>query len=278
MTVVNGADESHATVEVLVSTMNASDPCALVERMGLLQADVDVLVINQCTSREAPAPFHQDRIRMMSFEECGLSRSRNHGLTLSRGDIVVLADDDVRYVEGFDARMREAYADYPSADAITFRFAEANSQGAARRYPRDGHWHNRFSLGSVASVEITGRRTALTSFRFDERFGLGSLLPQGEEAVFLIDALRRGLRMRFEPITLCEHQGRTSGQGDWDEAMACTKGAVLRRAYPRLWSLLCIWFAMTKRRRYAPGLGVAAVTRALFRGALRLAADRQPLR
>ena len=262
-----------ATVEVLVSTMNASEPRALAARMGLLQADVDVLIINQCTSGEAPPRFHQDRIRMESFEESGLSRSRNHGLTLSRGDIIIFADDDVRYVDGFEARVRAAYADYPSADAITFQFEEAASQGAARHYPPKGRWHNRFSLGSVASVEITGRRAALTRFRFDERFGLGSFAPQGEEAIFLVDALRRGLRLRFEPSTLCEHGGRSSGQRDWDEALARTKGAVLRRAYPHLWPLLCVWFAMTKHRRYAPDLSVAGVSAALLRGAVRLPPD-----
>jgi len=47
--------------------------------------------------------------------------------------------------------------------------------------------------------------------RFDHRFGLGSVYPTGEEIIFLVDAFRAGLDIRYAPIPIVEHPLESSG-------------------------------------------------------------------
>lgn len=78
-------------LEVLISCMNQKDT-SIVQRSKL---SGDVLIINQC-EKEVQEQIYigNQRIRMVSTKQRGLSNSRNLAIHLSDRDICLLCDDD----------------------------------------------------------------------------------------------------------------------------------------------------------------------------------------
>ena len=233
------------SIEIAVSTMELQDAAALVARMGLAQADVDVLIINQVDSTPPP-PVQQGRLRVYSFQERGLSRSRNHALDLARRDIMVIADDDLEYQPGFETSVRAAFAAAPGAAILTFQFLDSDTNELAKKYSVRGHAHHRFSVPALTSMELAIRRSLLPRVHFDERFGLGAQYPSGEEAIFVADAMRAGAKAQYVPLVLCSHPGATTGHRSWGHGAATGKGAIVRRLFPRAWPLVLPAFVTAK--------------------------------
>lgn len=235
-------DESVAAnprVEVLLSSMRRTDPHAIAKGMGLPD-DVDLLVINQCPDGELPTDVDDGRIRMRSYRERGLARSRNRGLDAARGDLLVLADDDCRLEPDLGGVVRSAFERHRRCAMISFRYADEGGC-VHKRYPRRPRRHGRFSLLRVASVEIALDRRNLGGVRFDERFGLGTAVPLGAENVFLSRVLRSGLPMRFEPRTICRHRGMPTGVGRPARLETARRlGVVLGTMYPLAWPIAAL--------------------------------------
>lgn len=226
-------------VEVLLSTMRRSDPLALAAKMGLPD-DVDLLVVNQCPEGSIPEDFDDGRIRMKSYLERGLARSRNRALDEARGDLLIFADDDCRIEPDLGPLIRSAFARQPGTAVISFQYADEHGV-VQKRYPRRPCRHRRFSLLRVASVEIAMDRRLLGAVRFDERFGLGTEVPLGAECVFLARAMRAGLSLRFEPKTVCRHRGLPTGVGRPARLETARRlGAVLGTMYPAAWPVAAV--------------------------------------
>jgi len=47
--------------------------------------------------------------------------------------------------------------------------------------------------------------------KFDERFGLGTNFPSGEEYIFITDCFKSGLTVKYLPINIGVHPNETSG-------------------------------------------------------------------
>lgn len=254
-------------LEVAVAGMNLTDPDGLITRLGLSDTPARVLVVNQITDRNAggpvPTPIDRGRVRMLSFAERGIARSRNRAIEWSRGEVLLFADDDIHCHPQAFPEVLAAFDAHPAAAAITFRCA-----GLGHRYPRLPQAHGPVSVASVSSVEIAVAPARLGTVRFDPSFGLGTERPSGEEAIFLRDLQRAGAAVRFAPVTICHHGHTSSGQGPWDPPMTRTKGAVMRRMYPRTWPLPLAYLAATKRRTHAPGTDAISFGRTLLQGAL----------
>lgn len=165
----------------------------------------------------------------------GLSRNRNNALAHATGDVVVIADDDCRYSPRAIDTIHRTYAQRPETDIVCFA-AETYDAKPLRFYPdapmgyAEACWHGY----SPASVEMTFRRTSIVdkALTFNERFGLGSRFPAGEEDVFIADALRSGLRVDFVPSVIVTTDGATTGQRFLHDArLQEAKGAVFRHRF-----------------------------------------------
>lgn len=162
-----------------------------------------------------PAPVIPQALRERSdievhLCECnGLAANRNNALRHSRADIILVADDDLRYTPSQLLEVIRAFDENPSVAVATFRHCGMPRQyppgecDLGRRLPRNYY---------AIAVEIAFRRTAVGNLTFDERFGLGSpKLWAGEDEKFLLDARLRGLHCRFFPIDITTHTGPTTG-------------------------------------------------------------------
>lgn len=254
--------------------MRRTEPPDLLTDVPLQGERPSVLVINQCPEGNLPPPLDSPQLRMISVQDRGLSKSRNLALDAACGDVVVLADDDLRYLPGALQTLREAFAAHPDATAITFQFLNSDTGQPYKRYSPRGFRHNLRSIASVSSVEIALRRDRLGRLRFDPAFGLGARYPSAEEGVFLADLIHAGHALYYWPAPLCSHPGQTSGHTQWSPAVAEAKGAAFARMYRSAWPLVTVWFALRKFPLYRKRLGLGSFVANGVRGGL--AAPRRP--
>lgn len=254
-------------VQILVACMNRREPPPVLAQFPPGAERPALLVINQCTEIEPPPERREPGLHMVSVRERGLARSRNRALDLARGELLAFCDEDVEYLPSALATLRGAFAAHPETDIATFQVLERASGRPFKRYASRSHDHGPLSIGSVTSMEIAFRRSRAGQLRLDERFGLGTALPSGEENIWLMDALRSGLKARYFAEPLCTHLGFTSGHRAWSESQARAKGALLRRMYPMLWPAMALGFGVLKYPLYREHLSAPRFMAAALRGA-----------
>ena len=116
-------------IEVLVATMNQNN-FKLIKEMNL---STDAIIINQCEKNEYDEKIiNNNKIRMYSYNERGLAKSRNRALDKTDADICVIADDDVIYVDNYEKIILNAFKQQESADLIIFniKILNPNRQGS----------------------------------------------------------------------------------------------------------------------------------------------------
>jgi hypothetical protein len=168
-------------------------------------------------------------VHLVLDNKLGLSRSRNIALASSSGDLLLLADDDCRYPAGLTQTIIDSCRAYNSADAWTFQVATPEGR-PFKKYAPMARRHDLRTLMHVSSVEVVLSRQVLAegSTLFDERFGLGTTLPSGEENIMLVDLLRKGFEIQYVPVPIVvhdEHQRQLTS----DHLYA--KGAMFRRMF-----------------------------------------------
>jgi hypothetical protein len=204
--------------------------------------------------------------RVLTFAERGLSRSRNRALDAASATLCVIADDDVRHVSGFREIVIESFDADSRADIITFQIVTPDGE-PFKRYADRACWHGPRSLLRVSSVEIAFRREAVlrAGLRFDESFGLGAKWPTGEELIFLQDARRAGLRIRYIPVPIAIHPSESSGaQLAGNPALAPAKGAMFERMFG--WMAPAAMLAFALRHHRSAGVSPGALFRAMRLG------------
>jgi len=240
------------TVQLLISTMDG----AFFER-GYQPPFDDYLVINQVNDPPSSPPPIGGGMggggsrpgKVFDYHETGLSKSRNRALQHATGDICVVGDDDVCHLPAAQEIIAGAFADHPRADIITFQ-ARTPDGAPFKRYASRPRRHTRRSIMRVTSWEIALRTASVRAagLRFDERFGLGADFPTGEENIFLMDALRRGLHLRYIPAPIAIHPAESSGADFSRPDSIAAKGAAFRRMFGAASPPLEMAFACKKHR------------------------------
>jgi len=219
--------------------------------------DFDTVVISHqyTTPNEPQHTYHDKRVIYAPLSGSGLARNRNNALAHAPDKSVgLLADDDVSYVRDCASSIREAYAQFPHADVITF----ASHHGDAQTHSGCVTPHTKWSIVHPASFEISFKVGAIrrAGVVFDERFGLGSTYVSGEENIFLKDCLDKGLKLIHVDTPIVYHTHESSGFV-WDERQVRSKVAVLWRLHGGLFALLGmgVWL-VTKKKVYGPHMSV----------------------
>lgn len=136
-------------------------------------------------------------VRVVRCDRQGLSANRNNALAQAKGDIVLIADDDLEYKPGaFDA-VRRAFAERPAMDYATFmhdgpgvRFYPAEEMRLGLPLPR-GFFQTSFEV-ALRRDSPAGR------LRYCEKLGLGAgKYICGEEELLLRKAICHGIECRF---------------------------------------------------------------------------------
>ncbi|MGM9803437.1 MAG: glycosyltransferase family 2 protein [Muribaculaceae bacterium] len=202
------------TLEILICTLDEGIN-RMVQMLLPATDGIKYLVSWQQTGKVAPmvpAELRRPDVRVFSIEGKGLSRNRNNALKHAKGDVCLIADDDLTLLpEGLNVIIT-AFEQHPKLDIATFRYESKNHP---KKYPRNSFDLRTFPKGYyVNSIEIAFRRESVQGkLWFDEHFGLGApVLSAGEESVWMHDALAMGLRGQFYPVTIVRHDHATTSE------------------------------------------------------------------
>lgn len=181
------------------------------------------------------------------LEGAGLSRSRNFGILASSGKYLYFMDDDVAFhAPAILAIVEIMQSEKIDVGTCMHRFENGS---LARRYKKYQYKHNLLTLAKVSSIDICINLDAVRhkSIFFDERFGLGTSLPSGEEFIFLSDCWRDNLLMVFLPFVVGVHPNITSGADYYStDDRVLAKREMLRRVFGGFFPLLLLAFWLKK--------------------------------
>ena len=219
-------------LEVLLSVMSFD-----IKNFDRMNIDCPCTVIDQC-NKEGKKKYKNFNIYYS--KERGAARSRNMALDLSKEDILLLADDDLIYNEGFSKNIVEEFKNNPKADVIVFNVNNPYRKKRIIKKRKRLHIYNSLNF---ASYNIAFRRKSIKNIRFNTSFGAGSSKYNcgGEDSLFITQCLKNKLKIYSSPIYI----GSISGDDStwfkgYDEKFLFNKGALLTAISPRFRHLLIL--------------------------------------
>ena len=165
-------------VEVLASVMNAS----LRETVQHMNLQSDAVIINQCDRLgQEEMQISQENeeartIRLYSFPDRGIGRSRNEAILRAEGDICLFSDADIVYEDGYETAILAEFEKNPQADMIIFNIEVEESRRTYHITERKRvHWYN---CGRYGAVSFAVRRDSLlaSGSTFSLLFGGGTVI------------------------------------------------------------------------------------------------------
>ena len=230
-------------LEVLVATMGQTD-LSLVEKMNLCQ---NAVIANQCGKWDfTRTQINGKQVQMLSTDTRGVGINRNLALQLAQADILLFADDDVTYYDGALQGVINAFRELPDADVIFFSldYTKDGEIFEQRRHKtKQLHTWNCLRYGAA---RMAIRREAVIRHRltFSTLFGGGCQYSSGEDTLFILDALRAGLKLYASEYVIgkCAKDSSSWFSG-YHEKYFYDRGALVACAFPKTKHLMKWYFA-----------------------------------
>lgn len=189
-------------LQILLATMNQRNDL-LLDKMNVVS---NIIVCNQNMDN-----FHRKIYRKKNFivewydfSEKGVGLNRNNALMRSTGDICLIADDDVTYLDNYEKIIFDAFNKYSDADVILFNIY---SDSKTKRFICNKKMNvTKLNCGRFGGVRIAFRRSKIikNSIYFNLLFGGGSKYTAGEDVMFIRDCIRKGLKVIAVPDYILE--------------------------------------------------------------------------
>lgn len=235
-------------IQVLVAAMNQTDH-SLLERMNI---NTDVIVGNQCDRNEIEEfQFHGYRAKYLNFAERGVGLNRNNALMRADGEICLIADDDMRYVDGYEKIIENAFISHPDADVIIFNLKEKNPTRYIIKKEEKVGYLNYLRYGA-ARIAVKLKSIRENGIYFNQCFGGGTEHCHGEDNIFLTDCLKAGLKIYAVPVMLAEltEERESTWNAGYDDKFLRDQGALFKAISRKYWKLLCLQDALRRSKRY----------------------------
>lgn len=253
-------------VEVLVSTMNSKD-MSIYDDMNITS---DAIIINQCDKNDYEEKVKDNKlIRMYSFNEKGVGKSRNNALMRSTGDICMMADDDMVYVDGYEDIVINAFKANPNVDMIVFNVRVHNNNGTKERVKKNQRvrFYNCLKYGTV-TFAFRRKKVYQENIFFSLLFGGGAKYGAGEDSLFIWDCIKKGLKVYSNKNVIADvyNYDSTWFKG-YNKKYFIDKGALFAALSKRFSSLLILQFAIRRRKMYRKQVSVFDAIKFMFMGA-----------
>lgn len=239
-------------LQVVVSTMNQTD-CSLLDKMNIQS---DAIVVNQCDRNEtAEFDYKGNKIKWISMTERGVGLSRNTGILHSDADILLFADDDICYNDGYPSAVIGAFNEFDKADVMCFNINLLNSAKNIGSHRNNTECKKLCAFNSMryGATLIAVRRKAILRERvmFSLLFGGGAEFSSGEDSIFLKQCLDSGLKLYSHTYCLGDVE---DSQSTWfngiNDKFFRDRGMVYKTAFPRIYPLIFLYYAWRNARIY----------------------------
>ena len=251
-------------VTVLLSAMGV-DPDEILCKLNISGPSV---IIDQCEGNERKE-IPEKRCLYVKTTERGLSKSGNMALreagAIGAG-LCIFCDNDVLYRDDYEQVIGEAFERNPDSDILVF-FIE-------RPERRRSIFSNERRLDAlhclkIFSPEIAFRLSSVrrAGLKMDELFGAGAKYGMGEENIFLLDALRSGLKITYVPIKIAKTiENESTWFKGYTRRFFINRGAGFYRMSPVFGFPLCLQFAVRKHGLYSGDIGFFPALGAMLKG------------
>lgn len=233
-------------IEVLVATMNQTD-YSLLERMNI---QTDAIVVNQANSDSIEEfTFRGNKIKWINMTARGVGLSRNTALMYAKAEIVLFADDDVSYHDGYGDGVIKAFDKFIDADVICFNIRLINSTkniGGHRDNKANKRLHV-FNSMRYGACLIAARRKVLFRERisFSLLFGGGAEFNSGEDSIFVKDCIDAGLHLYSNVFELGNvEDSESSWYKGINDKFFIDRGMTLSSAFPQIYMLMLLYYSL----------------------------------
>lgn len=233
------------TLQVLVSAMN-KDADALVKDMRLQS---DAIIINQCDTYDyKEIDIDGGHIRFFSMNERGVGLSRNTALQRSDADIILFSDEDIVYDDGYAKKVLKAFEDRPYADMLLFNMRVCEERFT---YHTDKETRIRtYNSGRYPTYSFAIRREKIVAagVTYSLLFGGGAKYSAGEDSLFLLNCVKKGLKIYAVPIEIGEEKARPSTWfNGYTEKFFYDRGVLYHHLYGKMAGIFAARFILKKK-------------------------------
>lgn len=252
-------------IDVLVSTMHQKD-LSLVDKMNIT---TNAIIINQCDRNSFNERNDNNRtIKMYSFNERGVGKSRNNALMRSTADICILSDDDVVYLDNYKETIIKAFENNPKADIIMFNVPSLNDDRPTINITKNAKV-NRLNFMRYGAVNIAFKRQSIISVNvyFSLLFGGGAKYSAGEDSLFIYECLKKGLNIYSNTSKVAYVlQDSSTWFGGFNEKYFFDKGVFFASLSKTMAYVLLMQFAIRKHHLYKNEISFTNACKCMLRG------------
>ena len=253
-------------LEILIAT-RAQHDWSLVEKMNL---QCDSVIANQCGINELKQrEYPWGTVTMLSSDTTGVGVNRNLALSAASGDILLFADDDLRYCDKLAEGVLKAFSQLPQADVLLFSIDITRNGELAeqRRHPvKRRHLWNSLRFGTYC-IAIRHSAVKKHHLRFSTQFGGGCTYGSGEDTLFLRDCFAAGLKVYSHSFVL---GSRSKDSSSWfcgcNEKFFYDKGALFTALSPWLSLPFSLYFLLKHHRKLLKELSFLRAFRLMRKG------------
>lgn len=250
-------------LQVLMSVMHQVDH-DIVRRSNLR---TDAIIINQADNFKIESfTDNGSIIKFFTLKERGVGLSRNTALMRADADLVIFADDDIRYVDDYEHIIVSEFEKNPRADIIMFNVPSTNpdrpsanitKQKRIRRY-------NSLRYGTVGMALRVDRVREKNLF-FSLLFGGGAKYSSGEDSLFIYNAIKSGLKIYGVPKTIgYVSQESSTWFNGYTEKFFKDKAVLFRTLSPKLSAIYICRFIIRGRKQFSQDIAVKDILRLMF--------------
>jgi len=199
----------------------------------------DVLITVQSGDKKPPTVDQLlqspkgERVTTKAFPGKGVAKLRNQVLSLSTGDYVIFADDDIVFHPEGIAKAIDFMESNPDV-ALVLGQAIDDSGSLRKNYPSSPERLSKLNSARAATYEMIVRRDLVNQagITFDENFGAGVKKTYlGDEYIFICDLISAGLRCEYLPVVLATHPTVSSGSGWGTKKDRVARALIFDRAF-----------------------------------------------
>lgn len=254
------------TFQVLISTMNQAD-FQLLDRMNVQS---DAVIINQCDKNSIKEfNYNGHTIKWVNMSNRGVGLSRNTALFYATADIILFADDDVTYTDGYAQEVVSAFQNNKKADMICFNINLVNSiKNFGYRDNKSNKRLNLLNSMRYGACRIAARRRVLLKNRisFSLLFGGGTEFSSGEDSLFIRDCYNKKMKLYAYSYTLgVVDDSQSSWFNGVQDKLFIDRGILLYNAFPILHFLLYFYYAF-RLKKIASNYGIRKILNLFYKG------------
>lgn len=251
-------------LQVLVTSMYQTDD-SLYDKMNI---NSDCLIANQTDCYRLDITKRGDnRIKLVSTSTRGVGKNRNIALMEADGDILLFADDDIRYNDDYAEKVIDAFENNKQADAIIFGM-DLTKDGKVFCEIRNRDCRARlFNSLRYGTYVLAVRRQSVLKHNvfFHQMFGGGCQYSCGEDSIYIRDCFKAKMKIYKSSYVLgnCSKDESTWFKG-YNDKYFYDKGALFKALFPNSFMLFRLMYAIRIGRN--TGVKLNHVIRLFFKG------------